>query len=62
MLKRFLLQIGKVQKRVEILTFFLGRRPLKSEFEGSNPEKARVQNRTRRLSYQTCESVQNCDL
>ena len=34
MLKRFPLQVGQVKKRVEILVF-LGRRPPKSEFEGS---------------------------
>ena len=27
-----------------------------------NPEKTGVRNRTRRLSLNTCESVQNCDL
>ena len=39
MLKRFPLQIGKVEKRVKMLMFFWGRRPLKSEFEGSKPRK-----------------------
>jgi hypothetical protein len=33
MLKQFPLQIGKVQKRVEML-IFLGRTPLRNEFEG----------------------------
>ena len=38
MLKRFPLQIGKVQKRVEILMFFEPE-ALKNEFEGSKPRK-----------------------
>ena len=38
MQKRFSLQIGQVQKRVEIVVF-LGRRPPKSDFEGSKPWK-----------------------
>ena len=39
MLKRFPLQIGKVQKRVDILMFYLGRGPLRRKFEGSKPRK-----------------------
>ena len=43
MLKQFPLQIGEVRKRVEILVF-LGRRPPKSEFEGSKPPKGTCTN------------------
>ena len=36
--------------------------PLKVNFKAPSPQKVSVQNRTRRLSHQACESVQNCDL
>ena len=58
MLQRFPQQIGLVPKRVEIWAGDL----IKVILEAPNPEKARVRNRTRRLSYEACESVENCDL
>ena len=64
MLKRFPLQIGKSAKfenRSKFWCFGAGD-PLKMNFKAPNPQKARVRNRTRRLSYQACESVKNCDL
>ena len=62
MLKRFPQQIGEVQKPVEIFMFFWAGDPLKVSLKAQNSEKARVRNRTRRLSYKACESVENCDL
>ena len=64
MLKRFPLQIGKSAKSEtgrNVGVFWAGD-PLKVNFKAPNPQKARVRNRTRRLSYQACESVKNCDL
>ena len=51
MVKRFPLQIGYVQKRVEIVLFFWAGDPLKMNLKAQNPEEVRVRNRTRRLSY-----------
>ena len=41
---------------------FWARDHLKMNWKDPNPEKERVRNRTRHLSYLTCESVKNCDL
>ena len=41
---------------------FLAGDPQTVNLKSPNPEKARVRNRTRRVSYQACESVENCDL
>ena len=66
MLKRFdPLQIGEVRpKKGRNFGVFWAGDPLKVNFKAPNPliQKARVRNRTRRLSYQACESVKNCDL
>ena len=61
MLKQFPLQIGSPKTGRNFGVFWAGD-PLKEDLEAPNPEKARVRNRTRRLSYQACESVKNCDL
>ena len=50
MLKLFPLQIGKSENGLKFWCL-LGRRPPKSEFEGSQPKKARVRIKTSRLSY-----------
>ena len=55
MLKRFPLQIGKVQKWVESLVFFWAGDPLKKNLKASNLEKPRSQNRTRRLSQKRAD-------
>ena len=60
MLKRFPLQISPKTGR-NFGVFWAGD-PLKVNFKAPNPQKARVRNRTRRLSYQACESVGNYDL